>query len=846
VRCAYALALEATLDSDLATPSDGVGGGAVVGDELVGPYRLKRIIGEGGMGHVYEATQEQPVRRRVALKRIKRGMDSEQILRRFESERQALALMSHPNIAQVYDAGSSTDGRPYFAMEYIEGSWITTYCDEHRLGVKQRLELFLQVCLGIEHAHQKGVIHRDIKPSNILVQTEDGRPVPKVIDFGVAKAVGARLGGERHMTKVGQLLGTPEYMSPEQAGPSSFDVDTRTDVYSLGIVLYELLTGQLPVAVARGDDPEIRRRLADEDTPSPSSRVAALGADAQAVAIERGTNPLSLVRRLRGELDWITKKAIDRDRNRRYGSPSELAADLLRHMRNEPVLAGPPSVGYRARKFVRRHRAWLTVAGFAIVGLVAFGVSMTVQARRIAAERESSEQVSKFLANMLGSVNPQSLGISLWKDLHDGVAVARRKRAAGQPQVEAALATLDETLAGVNATDTALRLLDEQILARAGQSLEREMAGQPRIAARLEHTLGDTYARLGLYKQAEVHAKRAVELRRSVLGAEHPDTVESAIALGNIYTAQGRYSDAEGVLRAALETSRRSLGREHPVTLSAMNFEAIVFMRQNRLDEAEALQRETLEIRRRVLGPDHPDTLRSMRGLADVHYRQERYDAAEPLQREAYTRWRATAGPEDRDTLNSMNSLANLLQQTSRFAEAEALHREALEINTRVNGHDHPATATSMNNLGNAIWSQGRMDEAEALLREALEIRRRILPVDHPNTLSSLHNLANVCKDQRRYEQAEALYREAYEARTRVLPLDHPDTIDDLYALACVAALRGDRKLALERLGQAIDHGYKDHPDSNPIDADTDLASLRGDPVFETLAAKARTGAAGR
>ncbi len=844
VTCAFALALEATLDGELVTPSDRVGSEPIEGDEWVGPYRLRRIIGEGGMGHVYEATQDQPVKRRVALKRIKRGMDSEQILRRFASERQALALMSHPNIAQVYDAGSSADGRPYFAMEYIEGPWITTYCDKHRLGVRARIELFLQVCLGIEHAHQKGVIHRDIKPSNILVQTEEGRPVPKVIDFGVAKAIGATLGDARDMTKIGQLLGTPEYMSPEQAGSASFDVDTRTDVYSLGVVLYELLTGRLPLDVARGDDAELRRRLSTDDTPSPSSRVAALGGGAREVAIERGTSPPSLVRQLRGELDWIAKKAIDRDRDRRYGSPSEFAADLMRHMKNEPVLAGPPSVGYRARKFARRHRSWLSVAAVGLVGVIAFGATMAVQARRIAAEREASDQVARFLANMLGSVNPQRLGASLWKNLHASVADARRKRSAPQQEIDEALASLDDTLTGVNATDTALRLLDGEILARAGESIEREMGGQPRIAGRLEHTLGETYERLGLYKQAEAHAKRAVQIRTSELGRNHEDAIVSSIALANVYTSQGRYDDAEASLREALNVSSHALGPEASVTLKGKSVLAVVYTRKHRLDEAETLQRVVLDVRRRVLGQDRPDTLRSMRGLADVNYRQERYDQAEPLQREVLKRMREVLGPEDRETLSAMNGLANTLQQTRRFGEAEALHREALEINTRLNGREHPATAVSMNNLANAIWSQGRFDAAEVLLREALEVRRTVLPPDHPHTLSSLHNLANVCKDQHRYGEAETLYRQAVEGRRRVLPPDHPDTVDDLYALACVAALRGDRKAALDWLGQAIDHGYKEHLDSNPLDQDTDLDGLRGDPVFDALVARARSGAA--
>ena len=355
--------------------------------QQIGPYKILEKIGEGGMGVVYLAEQQKPLRRRVALKLIKLGMDTKDVLARFESERQALAVMNHPNIAKVHDAGSTEQGRPYFVMEYVQGVPITDYCDRHRLTTRERLEAFIPVCQAIHHAHQKAIIHRDVKPSNILVSVEDGRPVPKVIDFGVAKATSQRLTERTLFTQHGMLVGTPEYMSPEQAEMTGLDIDVTTDIYSLGVVLYELLAGALPFdpqALRAAGHDEMRRIIREEDPPKPSTRVSTLGANSGEIARHRKTDPATLQRTLRDELDWITMRAMEKDRTRRYGSPAELAADIVRHMRNEPILAGPPSTAYRARKFVRRHRLGVGVVAGGVMVLIGFAVTMAVQAGRIA------------------------------------------------------------------------------------------------------------------------------------------------------------------------------------------------------------------------------------------------------------------------------------------------------------------------------------------------------------------------------------------------------------------------------------------------------------------------------
>ena len=735
------------------------------GARRIGPYRLLHAIGEGGMGEVWVAEQLEPVRRKVALKVIKAGMDTKQVVARFEAERQALALMDHPAIAKVLDGGSTAEGRPYFVMEYVPGVSITEHCDTYRLPTEERLKLFIEVCEGVQHAHQKAIIHRDLKASNILVSLVDGRAQPKIIDFGIAKATGQRLTEKTLFTEVGSVIGTPEYMSPEQADLTGQDIDTRTDVYSLGVILYQLLTGELPFASAdlrSSSYEELRRKLREVDPPRPSNKLSSLGKGAARSAEDRRTDPLALRHQLEGDLDAIAMKALEKDRARRYGTPSELAADVGRHLRNEPVVARPPSTAYRVGKYIKRHRLGVGVASGLIALLVAFAVAMGVEVQRIAVERDranrervASDKVSAFLVKMLINLKPEALGNALWKDLHQRVAAGRRAQGAPQEKVDSALASLDETLSVVNPTETAVHLLDEQILRSAGQTVEREMGSEPRIAGSLEGTLAEAYSNLGLSKQWEQHAQRSVELRTRALGLENPATLRSMANLASAYDVQGRYADAEKLNRETLEVRRRVLGPEHPDTLASMNNLAIVYREEQRNAEAEKLYREALEVRRRVLGPEHLDTVQSMINLAALYYYEGRYADAEKLNLETWEISRRVLGPENPQTLFSMSNLASTYEDEGRHAEAEKLHHDGLEIGRRTLGPDHPYTLGCMSNLASVYNSEGRYADAEKLAEDAVAGYERIQLTGGEEMGETREALGGALLGLQRYPQAE-------------------------------------------------------------------------------------------
>jgi non-specific serine/threonine protein kinase/serine/threonine-protein kinase len=753
------------------------------------------------MGEVWRAEQTSPVRRTVALKLIKAGMDSRAVVARFEAERQALALMDHAGIAKVFDAGITPQGRPYFAMEYVPGVPLTEYCDTRRLGTRERLELFQRVCEGVQHAHQKAVLHRDLKPSNILVADVDGKPLPRIIDFGVAKATTQKLTEKTMFTALGQLVGTPEYMSPEQADLTVEDVDTRTDVYSLGVILYELLAGALPfdpTQLRKAGFEGIIKLLREKDPPRPSTKVSSLGERTTEVAQSRRTEPRRLVSQLRGDLDWIVMRSLEKDRNRRYGSPQELAQDIERHLNDEPVLAGPPSAAYRTRKFARRHRLGVGIASTALLVLIALAVVMSIlrgEAERARAEAQARAEelkiVTEFQASMLSEIDPVVMGRALRDNLRERMRVSLEGADAKGTNREAVLASVDDILRRANATDVAIELVDQQLLSRAAEAIERDFADQPLVRATLRQTLADTYREISLFPQALPLQEAALETRETALGEHHEQTLYSLTKMSHLLINMNDREEALRYCRKAFEGNRRALGEEHPQTLESACYLGFSHMYMGDLEEALRYSRKAMDGNRRVLGEEHRQTLQSIQVVGFALTNKGRPDLALPYLREALEGSRRVLGDDHPETLDAIENVGWALERMNRFDEALVYHREALERRRRVLGDDHPSTLQSVSITGRALRGMGRFEEALAYYREALERGRRVLGDDHRGTLGSLSGMGWVLYEMGRLDEALACHREALEGRRRVFGDDHRVTLRSVTAMGVLLVDRG-------------------------------------------------------
>ena len=730
--------------------------------QTIGPYRLLEPIGEGGMGEVWLAEQSKPVRRKVALKIIKAGMDTAQVVARFEAERQAVAMMDHPAIARVFEAGATAEGRPYFAMEYVRGESISAYCARHKLTLRDRIDLFLQVCDGVQHAHQKGIIHRDLKPSNVLVTLQDDRPVPKIIDFGVAKATTQPLTDRTLHTELGTFIGTPEYMSPEQAEMSGLDVDTRTDVYSLGAILYELLTGVMPFdskTLREKTLDDLRRTIREVDPPRPSTRVTS---DATSVAPDRPTTriePAKLANELKGDLDWITMKALEKDRTRRYGSASDLAADLRRHLDDEPVLAGPPSTVYRVGKFVRRHRASVAAAAVLAVLLVGFGVTMAIQARRLTIERDraSREEASaRALSDFLR---------------HDVLAQASLENQSG-PDVK---------------PDPDIKV--RTALDRAATRIEGKFAGQPLVESAIRETIGATYGDLGLFDQARTQLQRSLELARQAGGDESPAVLRARDTIAWLEASTGNSAEAGREYAALLEIYRRHNGPKSREAIRSMNNVAWSQSMNGQADVAETGLRQLIPLEREVLGSDDDLTLTSIDSLASIYLARGAWKDAEPLLTEALATNRRVRGPENLMTLSNMDRLAQVYGQQGRYKEAEVIRREVLAARLRQVGPDHPAVSVARASLAQNLINQddpARFPEAERLLTENLAVSRRLNGERHRSTSAALASLGYLYLAQHRDTDAEVVFRDAVIGLRESPGPQHPSTLLALESLGAV------------------------------------------------------------
>ena len=872
-------------DATVTKPFDelaGDGPGITTAPKRVGAYRIVREIGHGGMAIVYLGERDdQNYRKRVAIKMVKPGIGTEQVLQRFLNERQTLAALDHSNIVKLLDGGSTESGLPYLVMEHVEGLPIDRYCDQNKLSIDDRLRLFRNVCSAVQYAHQNLVIHRDLKPANILI-TKEG--LPRLLDFGIAKLLNPEFLQTPLVTRVDTRAMTPEYASPEQILGET--VTSATDIYSLGVLLYEILTGLRPYQIADSSQREIERLVCEDEPPRPSTRVtSADGERLKAIAEMRVAEPKQLARLLRGDLDWITMKALEKDPSRRYATVSEFSADIGRYLSHEPVLARPASAAYRARKYVRRHPVGVTVAAGLVLLLAGFTGMQSFQLRRITLERDRANRVTDFMEGMFKVSDPSEAR---------GNSITAR-----------------------------------EILEKASKDIDKGLAKDPELQAQMMQVMGDVYRELGLFSRAQLLFSRSAEIRRRVLGAENAETLRSMDDLGwvlnqeghaaeaeklqrqtsdirrrvfgmenpdtlksishfawtldregnyaeserldrevldhgqHVFKAddretlatmnnlaatlghEGHYAEAEKLKRETLDIRRRVLGPEHRETLTAMNNLAFTLQQESHYAEAEKLQRQTLEIQRRVLGPEHPDTLRSMNNLANSLTKENQLPEALQLEREALSTKQRILGPEHQDTLWAMHSLAQTLQQDGQYSEAEKLERRTFEIKRRVLGPERPNTLATMSSLALILNKEGRYAEAEKLQRQTAEIQRRVLGPEHPDTLLTTDGMVQTLEREGRYDEAEKLARETLRTQHRVLGPEHPDAATTAYDLACVLSHSGRSDEAISVLREAVNHGL-DSATDRAMATDPDLKPLRKDPRFKAIVAEAQQRAAAK
>jgi len=767
----------ARLESTQTFTSPELADGAII----AGRYTLEQQLGEGGMGEVWVARQSEPVKRKVAVKLIKPGMDTRSVVQRFEQERQALAMMDHPNIAKVLDGGMTVDRRPYFVMELVNGLPLTKFCDEAKLGITERLELFIAICHAVQHAHQKGIVHRDLKPGNILVTMVDGKPVPKVIDFGVAKATGGKLTDESLSTQFGAVIGTLEYMAPEQAGFSNQDVDTRADIYSLGVILYELLTGLRPfdskrLKLAAMD--EVMRIIREEEPSKPSTKLSTADSLPSLAAV-RHIEPKKLTALLRGELDWVVMKCLEKQRDRRYETASSLGRDLQRYLDNETVEARPPSQGYQLKKFISRHRHAFVAAGLVLLallsGMIGTGWGLLEAMNQ---ERQAREETkAKEQALQREALQRQDAETQKEKALQ---AAASEKAAREQIKKSRDIITSifdDLDILKLKKTTEPLEAALAKRLVHAGEQLEHLAAGESLEVAELQNKLGTTLRNLGHPGKAIPLFEKSHRTKSRVLGVDHADTLAVQSNLAVAYQEIGQRQKALLMHEQLLKLTRAKLGAEHPSTLIAIGNLATGYHLVGQEARALSYFEEAYQLMKNKYGLDHPDTLTCMNNLAIAYQNAGQLDRGLQLQEETLQRFKKKLGDDHPFTLSCMNNLALCYTTAHQYPRAIALFEEAYPLVLKKNGSEHPETLTIMCNLALAYRDTGKVDRALPLFEKALELQQLKFGRDHPDALITMGNLAEAYRAGEQFNRAIPLFEDALKRSQAKLGIDHPSTL---------------------------------------------------------------------
>lgn len=748
--------------------------------ERIGAFRITREIGRGGMGVVYAGEREQGgFEQRVAIKVIRRGMDTDEVERRFLLERQVLARLDHPHIARLLDGGVTADGRPYFVMEYIDGVALPDYLAETDPTLERRLDLFRSICQAVHYAHQNLVLHRDLKPSNILI-TPDGEP--KLLDFGVAKLLDPEHALE-DVTRAEARYLTPAYSSPEQIRGAP--LTTASDVYGLGLLLFALLTGERAF-------PE-REGTATDVAPRPSA-VAARQGDAAPVPASR----------LRGDLDVIAATALRVEPERRYESADRLDADVERYLRGLPIVAQTDSVAYRVGKFVRRHRWGVAASAAALVGLVAGLTVVSVQSVRIAGERDKAQQVTALLVDLLQGSDPaEALGDTLTaRALLDRSEARIEAELSGQPEVQAALM---EVVGGLYHS-LGLPEQAEPPLRKSLAIRREELGPEHADVARSLNALGGVLDARGRFDEAQALLEEALAIRRDRFRSPHAAVAESLNDLGQLLLfARQDFAGAEPLLVEALDMRRRLFDPPHRDVAESLHNVALLHQLRGRYDEAARLYRESLAMRRALFGETHPALVVTLNNLALVLQAQGRSREAEPLLRESLALRQRLLGPSSPQVALAMANLALSLRDRGELDEAEQLLRGSLELASDGFGDAHPRTASVMSNLADVLRDRASWTEADDLYRRSLTIRRDALGPDHPHVAFSLNGLAEVARERGQFQRSDSLHREALDLRRRRLGSDHPDVAQSLVGLAGTARAAGDLPRARGHLQEALE-----------------------------------------